>query len=141
MTENPIDRLLCIAEELRLCLGDNDQAHWLLDACQRHIEGGESLDRSLGLTGALGRSPRFEYLRRERNRHLAEALWNLFGDYRLLAGEIKCYELRVPRTCRQRKDTAPDWTPARAAIHAAFRVGIGVPTTADGLRKALAVGE
>ena len=139
--ENPIDRLLCIAEELRLCLGDIDQAQWLLDACQRHIEGGASLDRSLGLTGTLGRSPRFEYLRRERNRHLAEALRDLYGDFRLLADEIQRYELRVPRAWRHRKEPAPDWTSARVAIHAAFRVGIGVPATADGLKKTLAVDE
>lgn len=139
--DNPIDRLFCIAEQLRLCLGDIDQAQWLRDACLRHIEVGASLDRSLGLTGTLGRSPRFEYLRRERNRNLVDALRELYGDFRLLADEIRRYKLRVPSVLRYRKEPASDWTSARVAIHAAFRVGIGVPATADGLRRTLAVDE
>lgn len=135
--ENPIDRLLIIAEELRLCLGDEERAAWLLEAIRRHTEGGVPFDKALGLSGELGRNARFEYLWRERNRHLVKALSHYGSDYRLLAGEIVRFKGRLWDAWQYRAEPAPDWTPARVAIHAAFRVGLKVPATAAGLRKAL----
>lgn len=138
--ENPIDSLLIIAEQLR-CLDDAQHADWLMFAIRQHIDAGESMDRALGLAGSLGRSPRFEYLRRERNRYLAGALWQLDGDYRLLAAEIGRFERRLLPAWRHRKEPDPEWSAGRIHIHAAFRAGIAVPATADGLRKALAADE
>lgn len=133
---NPIDRLLRIAERLR-GLDDAENADWLMTAVMRHVETGELIDRALGLSGNLGRSPRFDYLRRERNRHLDEALRNVGGEYARLVAEIDYFETRILPAWRGRHDPPGDWTPVRAAIHRAFRVGMKVPATADGLRKAL----
>lgn len=134
---NPIDRLLDIAERLRGS-GDTENAEWLREAVMRHIETGELIDRALGLSGNLGRSPRFDYLRRERNRHLDEALRHVGGEYARLAAEIHRFETRLLPAWRHRHDPAGDWQPVRVAIHRAFRVGMAVPASADGLRKALA---
>lgn len=133
---NPIDSLLCIVEQLRLS-GDVVHAEWIDTAVARHVEKGESLDRALGLSGSLGRSPRFAYLRRERRHHLADALRHLGGDLPRLADEIKRFETRVLPTWRCCASPPPDWLPARVAIHRAFRVGLSVPASVDGLRKAL----
>lgn len=133
---NPIDRLLVIAERLR-ALDDTENADWLTEAIMRHVETGELIDRAFGLSGNLGRSPRFDYLRRERNRHLDEALRNVGGEYARLVAEIRCFETRLLPVWQHRHDPPGDWTPVRVAIHRAFRVGITVPATADGLRKAL----
>lgn len=134
---NPIDRLLGIAEHLR-ALDDTENADWLRDAAMRHVASGESIDRALGLSGNLGRSPRFDYMRRERNRYLAEALRYVGGEYARLAKEIELYECRILPAWRHRSDPPHDWPPVRAAIHRAFRVGMAVPASIDGLRKALA---
>lgn len=134
---NPIDRLLGIAERLR-GLEDTENADWLHEAVMRHVEAGELIDRALGLSGNLGRSPRFDYLRRERNRHLDEALHHIGGEYARLATEIHRFETRILPAWRHRHDPPGDWPPVRVAIHRAFRVGIAVPASADGLRKALA---
>jgi hypothetical protein len=133
---NPIDRLLGIVERLR-GLDDTGDANWLREAVMRHVESGELIDRAFGLSGSLGRSPRFDYLRRERNRHLEEALRHVGGEYARLVAEINCFETRILPAWRHRHDPLGDWPPVRAAIHRAFRVGMTVPATADGLRKAL----
>lgn len=133
---NPIDRLLGIAEQLH-GLGDAENADWLRAAVMRHVETSELIDRVLGLSGNLGRSPRFDYLRRERNRHLDEALRNVDGEYARLAAEINCFERRILPAWRHRHDPPDDWPAVRVAIHRAFRIGMAVPATADGLRKAL----
>lgn len=134
---NPIDRLLGIAERLR-ALDDTENADWLLGAVMRHVESGELIDRVFGLSGNLGRSPRFDYLRRERNRYLAEALRCVGGEYVRLAAEITLYECRILSAWRHRPDPPHDWPPIRVAVHRAFRVGMTVPASVDGLRKALA---
>lgn len=133
---NPIDRLLCIAERLR-GIDDAENADWLREAVMRHVETGELIDRALGLSGNLGRTPRFDYMRRERNRHLDEALRHVGGEYARLVAEIHCFETRILPAWRHRHDSPGDWPPVRVAIHRAFRVGMAVPATADGLRKAL----
>jgi hypothetical protein len=134
---NPIDRILSIAERLRAA-GDYEDADWIKTAVMRHIKKNESLDRGLGLVGTLGRSPRFDYMRRERNGHLAEALDCLGGDYARLAEEIICFESRFLTAWKHRADAPHDWSPTRTAIHRAFRVGMSnVPATAGGLQKAL----
>lgn len=133
---NPIDRLLDIAERLR-GLDDHESADWLRAAVMQHVESNELLDRALGLSGSLGRSPRFDYLRRERNHHLAEALRCVGGDYAQLAAEIQLFKNRLLNVWQHRTDPPHDWLPVRAAIHRAFRVGMTVPASSDGLRKAL----
>lgn len=133
---NPIDRLLGIAERLRAA-GDCEDADWLRVAVMRHIETNESLDRGLGVVGNLGRSPRFDYLRRERNRHLADALECLGGEYARLADEVARFEARIFPTWKHRPDPTRDWSPARTAIHRAFRAMDTVPATVGGLQKAL----
>lgn len=137
---NPVDRLLDIAERLR-ALDDAGNADWLRAAVMRHVETGELIDRALGLSGNLGRSPRFDYLRRERNRHLDEALRNIGDEYARLAAEIQRFESRLLPAWRHRHETPGNWPPVRVAIHRAFRVGIAVPSSADGLRKALAAAD
>jgi hypothetical protein len=137
---NPIDSLVRIAEQLRSA-GDMAHAEWIDTAITRHIETGDSLDRALGLSGSLGRSPRFAYLRRERGRHLADALRHLGDDLPRLADEIKRFETRVLRALRCRSSPPADWSPARVAIHRAFLVGLSVPASVDGLRKALAAAD
>lgn len=133
---NPIDRLLAITERLR-ALNDTENADWLSAAVMRHVESNELLDRALGLSGNLGRSPRFDYLRRERNHYLAEALRCAGGEYTQLAAEIQLFENRLLNVWQHRADPPRDWQPVRVAIHRAFRVGATVPATAGGLRKAL----
>lgn len=134
---NPIDRLLGIAERLR-AVDDTESADWLRDAVMRHVESGELIDRVFGLSGNLGRSPRFDYLRRERNRYIAEALRCVGGEYVRLAAEIRLFENRLLNVWQHRIHPPPDWPPVRVAIHRAFRVGMTVPASVDGLRKALA---
>ncbi|MBD5805340.1 hypothetical protein AZOA_47930 [Azoarcus sp. Aa7] len=107
-------------------------------AIDAHVRDGESLDRALGLAGTLGRSPRFEILRRDRNHHLVLALAHLGGDYARLADEVARFELRLWPAWRYRTEHDPLWSPARRAVFAAFRVGVPVPCTVPGLRKALA---
>lgn len=133
---NPIDRLLGIAERLR-ALDDTESADWLRGAVMRHVESEELIDRALGLSGNLGRSPRFEYLRRERNRHLAEALRCVGGDYAKLAAEIQLFKNRLFNVWQHRADPPSDWQPVRLAIHRAFRIMEVVPATVEGLRLAL----
>ncbi|MDO9010777.1 MAG: hypothetical protein Q7U78_03060 [Gallionella sp.] len=133
---NPIDRLLGIAERLR-ALDDTENADWLRSAVMRHVETGELIDRAFGLSGNLGRSPRFDYLRRERNRHLEEALHHVGGEYARLAEEICRFESRLLPMWRHRLEAPGDWSPVRVAIHRAFRVCATVPTSTCGLRKAL----
>lgn len=133
---NPIDRLLGIAERLR-ALDDTENADWLRDAVMRHVESGELIDRAFGLSGNLGRSPRFDFLWRERNRYLAEALRCVGGEYTQLAAEIQLFKNRLLNVWQHRADPPREWPPVRVAIHRAFRVGATVPATAGGLRKAL----
>lgn len=133
---NPIDLLVRIAGQLR-CLDDAALADWLEGAVLRHIEDGTSLDHALGLAGTLGRSPRFEVLRRVRDQHLKDALWHLGGNFIALAQEAERYALRLASVWRHRAEPAPEWSPARKAVHAAFQTGLRVPQTADGMRKAL----
>lgn len=136
LAANPIDRLALAVGLLQPA--DPDLANWLAMAIDAHVRDGESLDRALGLAGSLGRSPRFEILRRERNHHLTLALTQLGGDYARLADEVARFELRLWPTWRYRTERDPMWSPARGAVFEAFRVGVPVPGTVPGLRKALA---
>lgn len=135
--ENPIDRLQIVVEQLRI-VGADDDAVWLDDALARHIRTGESFDALLGLAGRLGRSPRFGYLLRQRNFHLREALWHCDGDLHRLAEEIARFETRLWPRWRYQAEADPTWPAVRREIFAAFRImPSSVPSTADGLRKAL----
>lgn len=136
MAANPIDRLTLAAELLQPA--DPELAQWLAVAIDAHVREGASLDRALGLSGNLGRSPRFEILRRERDRHLAVALAHLGGDYARLADEVNRFELRLWPAWRYRAERDPRWSPARCAVFEALRVGMAVPATVPGLRKTLA---
>lgn len=135
MEANPIDRLVQAADLLQP--SDPELAQWLAQAIDAHVRDGESLDRALGLSGNLGRSARFEVLRRERDRHLAEALAQLDGAYNRLASEITCFERRVWPAWRYRESPDPMWTSVRRCVFEAFRVGLRVPATVPGLLKAL----
>lgn len=135
--ENPIDRLQIVVEQLRVG-GADEEADWLDAALARHIRTGESLDVLLGLAGRLGRSPRFGYLLRQRNFHLREALWHCDGDRHRLAEEIARFETRLWPRWRYQTEADPAWPATRREIFAAFRImPSSVPSTADGLRKAL----
>lgn len=135
LPENPIDRLYLAADLVGMV--DADLAQWLQGAIAEHVGSGTSMDRALGLAGSLGRSPRFEYLRRERDSHLAAALAHLGGDFCALASEASAFERRIWPAWRYRDAPDPAWPPVRRILHAAFRLGLRVPATVDGLRRAL----
>jgi hypothetical protein len=129
---NPIDRLAMVVEQLRL-LGDEESADWLWRGVDSYIRHEIPISESLGLTGMLGRSPRYAYLRRQRDQHLRDALWDLDGNLSRLENEIGKYEC-LPFLRRQKPD--PMWSVARRSIHEAALVGIGLPSTRKGLRAA-----
>lgn len=130
---NPIDRLAMVVEQLR-AIGDDESADWLWHGVERYIQHEVPLGDSLALSGKLGRSPRYAFLRRQRDYHLREGLWLVDGNLSRLADEIGKYE-RLPYLRRQKPD--PFWSPARLEIHNAARIGIGLPATRKGLREAL----
>lgn len=130
---NPVDRFHIVIEQLK-AIGDDENAAWLAHAIAEYLRGETPLGDSLGLTGKLGRSPRYAYLRRQRDQHLRDALWALDGNLSRLADEISKYE-RIPYLRRQKQD--PFWSAARIAIHQASLVGIVLPATRKGLRQTL----
>lgn len=132
---NPLDRLLAVAHAARA--SDPDGAVWLEEIAERHVATGESLDRLTGTSGQLGRSPRFQVLRRRRDQSLARALDDLAGNFASLAREIEYFETRIPRPQREAPTPDPKWPAYRAAIHQAARTGLALPRTRDGLRRAL----
>lgn len=134
---NPIERLFAIADKLRCDAQGIELGEWLCAALEMHLRESIPLDRALGLSGRLGRSPAFRYHYCCRRSHLLNALSHCDGDYILLAAEAERFEKRVWPMYRDKSSPPADWSPLRASLHAAFRVGIGVPTTAPGLRKAL----
>lgn len=135
LPDNPIRRARIAARLLR---GHHPQlAQWLETAVQEHIRHGTDMDHALGFAGALGRSPRFDVLRARRNRLLSRALIALRGDVRALHREVVLYLERVPQLMREKAEPDPHWTAARRLIHRAHFLGLGVPATIDGLRKAL----
>jgi hypothetical protein len=130
---NPIDWLLGVVDKLRRV--DRDDAALLEAVVRRHINSGDSIDHGLGLSGDLGRSPRFNYSRRERKHHISEALRCVNGDYKELAAEIYRYRACYFDAWRPRPEPAPEWAPVRASIHLAFRTNINIPRSISGLRK------
>lgn len=132
----PVERLILASALLREV--DPGLGQWLADAIHQHVHEGELLDHALGLSGELGRSPRFAFLRRQRNHLLSQALAGLEGDLERLATEIQRFETRVPAHVREASQPPADWPGWRKAIHAAGRLGLALPNTARGLRKTLA---
>lgn len=135
LPENPIRRVRIAARLLREHHGE--LAAWLETAVQEHIRQGTDMDKALGFAGTLGRTPRFDVLRVQRNRLLSRALRHLHGDMRALHREVLLYLERVPEHLKDRQQPDMNWTAARRLIHRAHRQGLGLPATLDGLRKAL----
>lgn len=132
---SPIRRMRIAARLLR---GHHHElAHWLETAVQTHVTQGTGMDHTLGFAGTLGRTPRFEELRTRRNRLLSRALVHLHGDVRALHHEVLMYVERVPAPQRDRAEPDPSWHAARRLIHRAHQLGLSVPNTLDGLRKAV----
>ncbi|MCC7269402.1 MAG: hypothetical protein IT468_01640 [Rhodocyclaceae bacterium] len=121
-----------IAEQLRLVLGDEENAAWLQRAIDAHVRTGASLDESLTLAGnGPSRSPRWRILDREQARLLSEALWLLDGNKARLAREIAVYKRRLAPIYGGKEPPA-DWPPLRRLIHAAARLK-QLPDTAYGI--------
>ena len=139
MTDNPVGRLLEIGTVLERS-GAKELADWLLAGVRAHISAGESLDKTLGLAGDLGRSPRYQYLLAQRNRHLAQALRLAGGDLQCLEREVVAFESRVCPVWQLRDAPPADWPALKVTLWNAYRVGIPVPRTAKGLRLALGNG-
>lgn len=132
---SPIRRMRIAARLLR---GHHRElALWLENAVQRHVHDGTDMDHTLGFAGVLGRTPRFDTLRAQRNRLLSRALVHLHNDVRALHREVWLYTERVPLVLRERTEPDPSWHAARRLVHRAHQLGLGVPNTLDGLRKAL----
>lgn len=138
----PIERLLRASAVLQRV--DPEVGAWLSSAINMHVREGVSLDSCLGLARPKGRSARFEFLRRHRDQSLALALAELDQDHERLAAEIRKFETRVPDHVREAAQPPADWPDWRKAIHAAYRLGMGLrrqgvrlPSTAKGLRKSL----
>ncbi len=132
---SPIRRMRIAARLLR---GHHPElAQWLETAVQAHVTQGIDMDHTLGFAGTLGRTPRFDELRTRRNRLLSRALVLLHNDMHTLHFEVQRYLERTPAAQRDR--TAPDanWPVARQLIHRANHLGLGLPGTLPGLRKAL----
>lgn len=133
---NPIDRLAMVVELLCI-IGDAESANWLWQGVEAYIRNDTPLGESLGLSGKLGRSPRYAYLRRLRDEALREALDILGGNYSRLATEIANFETRVPAWVRHATTPPDDWPQERKAIHRANATGLQLPTSRKGLREAL----
>lgn len=135
-TENPIDVLERAAELLRLVCGADEEAAFLLDAVQRHVHDGTSLDEALGLRGgSTARTPRFRRLQRDKAMHLREALWHCSGNQAELARQIVRFG-KNKWPIYASKTAAADWSPLLRSIDAIYRIG-SPPTTAAGIHKLL----
>lgn len=132
---NPIDALLAMVDIIGA--HDANLAGVLRGALVLHIRDGVPLDKSLGLSGRLGRAPRTEWKLRARNSYLLNALAALEGDYDRLAEEVRHYLNRIPDYQRERTNAPSDWPDWRRLIHAAAQINSGLPDTQRGLRKAL----
>lgn len=135
LPENPIRRVRIAARLLREKHGE--LAAWIEAAVQEHIQQGTDMDKALGFSGTLGRTPRFDVLRLQRNRLLSRALLHLHGDMRSLHREVLLYLERVPAYRKDQPLPDMSWSAARRLIHRASHQGLGLPATLDGLRKAL----
>lgn len=134
---NPIDRLEIIAEQLRLALGDEENAAWLQRAINAHVRAGASLDESLTLAGnSPSRSPRWRILDRQQAMLLRDALWLCEGNKAALAREIAIYKRRLAPIYGG-KEVPADWPPLRRLIHAAAQLK-PLPDSAYGLSLLLA---
>lgn len=112
-------------------------AAWLTAGLAEHVDTGEDIGAALGFCAPDGaRSPRTLYLLGRRDRLLRAALGEVGGSYARLAREVAAFE-RLPS---QLKENTPRHGSSRLRrfVHEAWRVGLGVPATAPGLRYALA---
>lgn len=136
VSENPLDILGSIAGEY-VARGDPRGA-WLMRGLRLYVFDDEkSLDAVLGLSGRLGRSPRNEWLRRQRDHYLWQALQALDGNYGHLAENIRSYFHRKPAVDRAQMEPRQDWTKDMQAIHRAAHVCKKLPVTAKHLREIL----
>lgn len=135
MSANPLDDLVDIAVILNE--RDDPRAVWLLRAIVDHINSETPLDVSLGLAGGRGRSPRFEWRKRQRDHFLRQALQALGGNHAALAVEIRHYRARIPKRQQQESRPAEHWPLHLKSIHMAARVGMGLPETRGGVHAAL----
>lgn len=132
---SPIRRMRIAARLLR---GHHPElAQWLEAAVQAHVHQGIDMDHTLGFAGTLGRTPRFEELRIRRNRLLSRALILLHNDMHTLHFEVQRYVERTTTVQRDRIEPDASWPVARQLIHRAHQLGLGMPGTLPGLRKAL----
>lgn len=131
---DPLGDLLRCADIV--AASDPDLGRWLLSGLMSYVRNDEPLDRSFSLRGSLGRSPRFTFLRAKRDAHLAHALQLLGGNYATLAEEVRRV-CRAPTSIMELPEPPPSWPEARQAIHRAAAVGLSLPETRDGLRRAL----
>lgn len=127
----PIEKLIRVCELLHQA--DPDLGRLFADALHQHIFDDVSLDKALGLSGI--HRPRYAYLRRLRDAHLAQALAGLGGELKRLETEIATYKTRVPSHVREAPLAPADWPDWRKALHAAARLGVGLPGSRTGLKK------
>lgn len=135
MRPDPLNNLLRCTDFV--ARHDPDLAIWLREAVLAHIREGTPLDRALELSGSLGRSARFAWMRTRRDAHLQRALVLLEGNHAALAEEVRRYLRRLPSCVRAQQEPPSDWPEWRREIHRAAAIGLPMPESRDGLRKAL----
>lgn len=135
LPENPVLRAQFAARLLREL--HPGLAEWLAQGVQAHIERGIELGAALGFSGKLGRTPRFKVLCAMRNALLRDALRELDGSLPALVRAVRTYEGSVGASDRRRAQPPAHWTNDRKLIHQAAQIGMGLPATDLGLRKAV----
>lgn len=133
---NPLDRLLRLAETVSAT--EPALSRWLRAGVQAHVETGARLDVVLGVVRAQGGAPaRQELLRRERDEHLRRAADLVGGSATRLAAEVGRFECRTWARVRTQDRPSADWPELKRLLFLAFRCGVKVPTTREGLQRAV----